>query len=230
MVSLPAERNPQVYPGVSFPSPPGVSVLSGHNDKLCKVHDSPSTSTFTVWKRSLLFNGKGGFTVFDSFGNLVFRVDDYPSQAKHQLHLMDAAGNILLSMRYKRLSCSQRWDAFRGDGHAGCGKPAFSVIRSALALFSRKPFARVVLNPIKGHNTKLCDYQMKGSLCEATSSFTVIGGSGEIVAQATRKQATTEIMLGEDVLSLVVQPGMDQTLVMGLLIIQSDIQKWKSKF
>ena len=58
-------------------------------------------STFTVWKRSLLVNGKGGFTVFDSFGNLVFRVDDYPSQAKHQLSLMDAVGNILLSMRYK---------------------------------------------------------------------------------------------------------------------------------
>ena len=49
-----------------------------------------------------------------------------------------------------------------------------------------------------------------------------------ILAQARGKQATTEIMMGEDVLSLVVQPGMDQTLAMGLLIIQSDI--WKSKF
>lgn len=125
---------------------------------------------------------------------------------------MDAAGNILLTMRHKvllfnllfripcilspifsyvhwfcfwvsqRLSFNQRWDAFTGDGH-GCGKAAFSVTKSAFTLFSNKPSARVVLNPIKGHNTKLCDYQMKGSLYKPSSSFTVLGGSGEIVAQ-----------------------------------------------
>jgi len=219
-VSIPAERNPRVHPGVSVLSPPIISVSTCHDDQLCEVKPP---STFTVWKSSLFLNGTG-FTVFDSSGNLVFRLDDYSSHSKHQLTLMDAAGNILLTMRRKRLSFNQRWDAFTGDGH-GCGKAAFSVTKSAFRLCSSKPSARVVLNPIKGHNTKLCDYQMKGSLYKPSSSFTVLGRSGEIVAQATRKQATSEVMLGDDVLNLVVEHGIDETLVMGLLIIQSDMQK-----
>nr|ADE75958.1 unknown [Picea sitchensis] len=198
---------------------PSVSVSSGHDDKFC-VLSSPAT--FTVWKRSLFFHGNG-FTVFASSGNVVFRVEDYSSHVKHKLILMDAAGNVIFTMRHKRLSFNNRWEAFRGDGH-GCGKPVFSVIKSAWTLFSSKPSARVVLHPRKGHNTKLCDYQIKGrSLGERTSSFTVFCGSGEIVAQATRKQATSKIMLGDDVLSLVVQPAIDQTFIMGLLIIFNQI-------
>lgn len=219
-VSLPAGRNFQVHPGISLPSPPRVSdSSSGHDD---------SPTTFTVWKRSLFTNGTG-YTVIDSSGNLVFRVDDYTSDAKlEQLILMDAAGNVLLTMRHKRLNCRKRWDAFRGDSH-GCEKPAFSVIKSASALFSSKTSARVVLSSTEGHNTKLCDYRMKGRLlCKPTSSFTVFGGSGEIIAEATRKQATSKIILGNDVVSLVVQPGIDQTFVMGLLIIFDQIFRSES--
>lgn len=211
--------HPRVHPGVSCSSAPGVSVSTCHDDNFCEVHPP---STFTVWKRSLFLNGKG-FTVFDSSGNLVFRVDDYSCQAKHKLSLMDATGNILLTMRHKRrLSFNQRWDAFSGDGH-GSGKPAFTVITSVLTLFSSKPSARVVISPIKGHNTKVCHYHMKGYLGKPASPFTLFRGSGEIVAQARRKQATSGVMLGDDVLRLVVQHGIDQTFVVGLLIIQSDI-------
>lgn len=214
--------HPRVHPGVSCSSAPGVSVSSCHDHNLCEVHPP---STFTVWKRSLFLNGKG-FTVFDSNGNLVFRVDDYSSEAKYKLSLMDAVGNILLTMRRHkwRLGFNQRWDAFRGDGR-GCGKPVFTVITSVLTPFSSKPSAKVVINPIKGQNTKACHYQMKGYLCKPAASFTLLGRSGEIVAQARRKQATSEVMLGDDVLSLVVQHGIDQAFVIGLLIIQSDIQK-----
>ena len=54
--------------------------------------------TFTVWKKSLLFNGEG-FTVFDSSGNLAFRVDNYASAVERELFLMDAVGNVLFTMR-----------------------------------------------------------------------------------------------------------------------------------
>jgi hypothetical protein len=130
--------------------------------------------------------------------------------------------------------------------------PAFSVIKSASRLFSRKYSATVMLNTTRIRKTKICDYQIEGSPYKPIS-FTVFGASREIVAQvcshlklietiifllggiiysyslfqslaqATRKQATSEIMLGDDVLSLVVQPGIDQAFVMGLLIIFNQI-------
>lgn len=60
----------------------------------------PETVMLTVWRKSLLFNGNG-FTVFDSKGNLAFRVDNYSSGSKGEIVLMDAAGKPLLSLRRK---------------------------------------------------------------------------------------------------------------------------------
>lgn len=54
----------------------------------------------TVWKKSLLFNCTG-FTVFDTKGNLVFRVDNYVAGNKGEIVLMDAAGKPLLTIRRK---------------------------------------------------------------------------------------------------------------------------------
>jgi len=211
----------QVHPGASLSSssPRGcVSMII--DNKFVEHNDYPTT--FTVWKKSLVFNGNG-YTVFDSLGNLVFRVDNYAYDAKRQLFLMDAVGNVLLTLVHKRLSFNGRWEAYRGDGYGRGIKPAFSVIKSVSTLFSSKPSAKVVLNPTERQNTKLYDYEIEGSLCKPSSSFTVFNASREIIAQATRKQATSKIMLGEDVLSLVVQPGIDQAFVMGLFIIFNQI-------
>ncbi|KAL3529442.1 hypothetical protein ACH5RR_008764 [Cinchona calisaya] len=54
----------------------------------------------TVWKKSMLFNCDG-FTVFDANGNLVFRVDNYMSDGKGDIVLMDASGKSLLTIRRK---------------------------------------------------------------------------------------------------------------------------------
>lgn len=57
-------------------------------------------TVLTVWRKSLLFNGNG-FTVFDSKGHLVFRVDNYSSGSRDCIVLMDAAGKPLLTIRRK---------------------------------------------------------------------------------------------------------------------------------
>jgi hypothetical protein len=56
--------------------------------------------SLTVWRRSLLFNGKG-FTVFDSNGDLVFRVETYAGGSPREVVLMDADGRALLTIRRK---------------------------------------------------------------------------------------------------------------------------------
>lgn len=59
-----------------------------------------NATVLTVWKKSLLFNCNG-FTVFDSKGDLVFRVDNYIQGVKGEIVLMDAAGKSLLTIRRK---------------------------------------------------------------------------------------------------------------------------------
>jgi uncharacterized protein YxjI len=61
--------------------------------------------SLTVWRRSLLFNGKG-FTVFDCMGNLVYRVETYTGGSPREVVLMDADGHGLLTIRRKVLLCS----------------------------------------------------------------------------------------------------------------------------
>ncbi|GLJ50755.1 hypothetical protein SUGI_1081120 [Cryptomeria japonica] len=189
------------------------SPLSPHvriDHKFC----STSTTVFTVWKKSLLLNGKG-FTVFDSFGHLVFRVDNYASNTKNEVFLMDDAGQLLLTLRRKKWSVGKRWEAFRGDPMES-EKPEFSLIKSLG--FSNKITANVFTNGSR--KTKVCDYQIEGS-CK--SSCTIFSASGEIIAQVKRKEAKSDVMLGNDILNLVVEAGVDQAFVMGLLIIFNQI-------
>ncbi|EMS47616.1 Protein LURP-one-related 8 [Triticum urartu] len=56
--------------------------------------------SLTVWRRSLLFNGKG-FTVFDTNGNLVFRVETHSRGSPREVVLMDAHGVAILTVRRK---------------------------------------------------------------------------------------------------------------------------------
>ena len=59
-----------------------------------------NAAILTVWKKSLLFSCNG-FTVFDSKGDLIFRVDNYMASNKGEIVLMDAAGKPLYTIRRK---------------------------------------------------------------------------------------------------------------------------------
>ncbi|GLJ51327.1 hypothetical protein SUGI_1091400 [Cryptomeria japonica] len=134
---------PQVHP-LSSISSPHVCI----DQKFC----SSSSTHFTVWRKSLLFNGKG-FTVFDSLGDLVFRVDNYASNVKNEVLLMDDEGQLLLTMRRKKWSFRKRWEAFRGDP-VESDKPIFSLAK--YLGFSNKTRAKVFVDCRK--QIKLSDY------------------------------------------------------------------------
>lgn len=82
----------KVYPSATASSRPSFSALPASS--------SSEAATLTVWRKSLLFHGYG-FTVFDSKGNLVFRVDNYGSGSRAEIVLMDADGKPLLTIRRK---------------------------------------------------------------------------------------------------------------------------------
>lgn len=78
------------------------AVVSQTEQPLPVVGVSQTPLVLTVWKKSLLFSCNG-FTVFDSNGNLVFRVDNYTAGTKAEIVLMDASGHSLLTIRRKVL-------------------------------------------------------------------------------------------------------------------------------
>lgn len=55
---------------------------------------------FTIWMKSLILGGKG-CTVFDSKGQVVYRVDNYSSKCCDQVYLMDSHGHVLLTILRK---------------------------------------------------------------------------------------------------------------------------------
>ncbi|GLJ51329.1 hypothetical protein SUGI_1091420 [Cryptomeria japonica] len=140
------------------------------------------------------------------------RVDNYASNVRNEVILMDDAGQLLLRLRRKKWSFRKRWEAFRGYPLES-DKPKFSLKKSSG--FSNNIKAGVFVDGSR--EIKKCVYQMEGSLCKA--SCTIFSASGDIIAQIKRKEAKSDIMLGNDVLSLVVEARVDQAFVMGLLIM-----------
>jgi uncharacterized protein YxjI len=194
--------------------------FTGHaliDDKLSKA----SATALTVWKKSLVFSCNG-CTVFDSSGNLVFRVDNYPSDPKDEVVLMDAAGMALLTMRRKRLSLQNEWQGFLGE-FQDAQKPLFVVRRASSLRISSKNLAEVYVRSSAKNKKKKKkpDYRVEG--CYAKRSFTLLNIFNEVVAEVKPKQVRSDISLGGDVFNLTVRPGYDQAFVMGLIIVLDQI-------
>lgn len=56
--------------------------------------------TYTVWLKSLVFHGNG-CTIFNSKGEIVFRVDNYQQRSSSEVFLMDLNGDVLFSIQRK---------------------------------------------------------------------------------------------------------------------------------
>ena len=58
--------------------------------------------SLTVWRKSLVYSCTG-FTVIDSCGDLVYRVDNYIGQRRGEVILMDASGKSVLTVRRRKV-------------------------------------------------------------------------------------------------------------------------------
>ncbi|KAI3419028.1 uncharacterized protein J3R85_013550 [Psidium guajava] len=164
----------------------------------------------TVMKTSLFFPGDG-FAVYDSKGQLAFRVDSYGPDARDtgEVVLMDPHGRCLLTVRRKRPSLHQRWEGFYGEGTDG-QKPIFSVRRSSI-IGNTGVTVEVYGSPGE-------EYHIEGSF--AQRSCTIFNADREPVAEIRRKvDASTNVVLGKDVFSLCVKPGFDGAFAMGLVLV-----------
>eukprot|EP00253_Pinus_taeda_P002685 PITA_02685 len=177
-----------------------------------------SPTSLTVWKKSLFYSCNG-FTVFNSSGKLVFRVDSYPSYPKNEVVLMDAAGMALLTMRRKRLSLWNEWQGFLGEPR-DAQKPLFIMRRAPSVLISLKRSTGVCVRSSaksKKNNKPHFVYRVEG--CYAKRSFTLLNRFNEAVAEVNPKKVRSDIRLGQDVFNLTVLPGYSQAFALALIII-----------
>lgn len=84
----------QIHPVQAVPVDSGIG----------EVKSSPYVTTeqesFTIWMRSLVYHSKG-CTVYDSKGNLIYRVDNYDSKSCGEVYLMDLYGEVLFEFQQK---------------------------------------------------------------------------------------------------------------------------------
>ncbi|XP_062186627.1 protein LURP-one-related 8-like [Phragmites australis] len=158
-------------------------------------------TTLTVWRKSLLFNCKG-FTVFDAKGNLAYRVDSYDAEpAGAEVVLMDPVGRPAFTVRRKRLSLAgEQWLVYAGEE---ARRPVHAVKRGG-----GKSVARVA--PCAGGAG--ASYEVEGSY--ARRRCVVYDGQRRAVAEVQPKEA-----VGTDVFRLVVQPGVDVSLAMAVVVV-----------
>ncbi|KAG8079368.1 hypothetical protein GUJ93_ZPchr0007g3857 [Zizania palustris] len=179
---------------------------------------SQQRKVFTLWMKSLVLNGRG-CTVYDSNGSIVYRVDNYGSRCSDNVFLMDLGGKIVLNILKKKLAFG-RWEGYkwssgkRQQGAAGAGA-WFTVTRPCSSvLFQRsRPSSWCEFRSDAGCAMR---YKMDdgGGCCRIIDDAT-----GAVVAEVKRKLTAGGVALGDDVLTLTVEPNVDHTLIMGMVLV-----------
>ncbi|XP_061352871.1 protein LURP-one-related 17-like [Gastrolobium bilobum] len=189
--------------------------------------EGSSCISLTVWRKSLVISCKG-FTVIDSYGNLVYRVDNYTGHPG-QVTLMDASGKSILNMcRRRKLGLLDSWFVYEGE----VGNQR--TWRSNLSRSSESPICcvRKHVNILHGNSNvqayvylgashsdkRFAAFTIEGSYAHRTCK--VLDDCKRVVAEIKRKEANTKnVSFGVDIFQLIVHPGLDPGFAMALVLL-----------
>ncbi|KAG2681223.1 hypothetical protein I3760_11G134100 [Carya illinoinensis] len=167
--------------------------------------------TFTVWMKSLLYQ-TNGCTVYNTNGDIVYRVDNYDKKGSNEVHLMDLRGKVLSTIRRKKLLAFGGWDGYRCSG--------FNTTNEEQPWFQVKKCNRMLMGDLACQVSVGYDQKYRiVRLAAGKGAFRILNNEGDIVAEAKPKQSSSGVLLGENVLTLVVEPHMDHSLIMALVIV-----------
>ncbi|KAF5481703.1 hypothetical protein F2P56_002336 [Juglans regia] len=187
---------------------------------ISKMYCSSSKVLLIVRKRPHVISG-GGFVVTDYSQKVIFRVDGCGILGrKEELILRDGGGDALLLIRRKQaamvevLSLYKNWRGYTSD-YEGSQKLVFSL---------KEPNSFLVKNNVMRISTeprvskKDWDFEIKGYFPDRDCS--IVDTKGNIVAQmAGGKKEVPGLMTSNDLYHVVVQPGIDQAFVFGVIAI-----------
>ncbi|KAK7318266.1 hypothetical protein RJT34_02965 [Clitoria ternatea] len=165
--------------------------------------------TYTLWMKSLVFHSNG-CTVYDSNGDIVYRVDNYDRKGTREVNLMDLRGKVLCTIK-KRLLAFGCWEGYRcnSSNFRSQEKPWFKVKRC------NKMIKGKVACQIRVGCQKYCIVRTSGK----AKAFRILSIDGQIVAEAKQKHSPSGVLLSNDVLTLDVAAGTDHALIMALVTV-----------
>ncbi|KAB1199301.1 Protein LURP-one-related 3 [Morella rubra] len=163
--------------------------------------------------KSLVLGGRG-CTVFDEKGKIVYRVDNYNSRYRDEVNLMDSNGMVLFTIVRKRSKLFRFWEGYRSTGtEMGKKRPGFQVRKTLRISRGDSPCQVIVgLDENQPRHYKIHGWSSK-SVCEIADPF------GTLVAELKRKKSACGVDLGNDVLTMVVEPHLDHSLIVGVFVV-----------
>ncbi|KAM5560609.1 protein LURP-one-related 15 [Rosa sericea] len=158
----------------------------------------------------------GNFSVKDVNGNIVFKVKGaFLSLRERRVLVWESHCH---SSKFKR-STHHRWEVYRGDS-TDSRNLVFSVKKSSVVQLRTN--LHVFLANNKGEYAP--DFKVKGSWFE--QSCVVYSGkskSSNIFAEMHKKHTVTSVLFGKDNFMVTVYPGVDQALIVALIVILNEI-------
>jgi uncharacterized protein YxjI len=200
-----AKIQPLPLPAAAASSSPSCSPTGDGSQVLQKQ------AAYTVWMKSLVFNGNGCTVYGADGGGVAFRVDNYGCRGGREVFFMDRAGKTLIRIRRKSFGMFRRWEACRYvDAGEGSGEettqPWFTVHKARSGGAAVTMHGGGMAYTIDGRARK-SEYKITGA------------GAGAVVAAVERKQTASGVVLGEDVLTLTVGSEVDHLLVLGMVVV-----------
>ncbi|KAF5729981.1 Protein LURP-one-related 11 [Tripterygium wilfordii] len=196
--------------GKIHPMTPTTSSSSASSSSSSSCYITSKREAFTVWMKSLVMQSNG-CTVFNEDGEITYRIDNYDSKCSNEVLLMDLRGNVVFTILRKKLF--RRWDGYKCSNP----KPSIEVKRS------RRMFRDLSYQVLlRSDNGQTSYYRLEA--LSGKSAFKITDNNGVIVAEANRKQSSSGVLLGDDVLSLTVEPLVDHSLIMAIVTVYGLIQ------
>ncbi|MED6195543.1 hypothetical protein PIB30_038874 [Stylosanthes scabra] len=177
---------------------------------------SSKGETYTLWMKSLVFHSNG-CTVYDSNGNIVYRVDNYDRKGTREVNLMDLRGRVLCTLHKRLVALGRRWEGYRSCNNSDEEKPWFQVKRcnKKTTTTKRRRMEKVACE-IRVGCVEYCIVRNRENK-EGAAAYRIVNKEGSVIAEAKQKQSASGVILGNDVLTLDVAPNTDHSLVMALV-------------
>ncbi|XP_050378010.1 protein LURP-one-related 11-like [Argentina anserina] len=172
--------------------------------------------TFTVWMKSLVMQGNG-CTAFNESGEVVYRIDNYDDKHSNEVFLMDLRGKVLFTLCEQKLGLLKRWKGYAADE----AKPMFRVRKSGRSILGNEESSSYKVT--MGSDGSF--YRLQSMEAGKSAALRITDSNGRVVAEAKRKQSSSGVVLGDDVLSLVVEADVDHSFIMALVTVYGLIKR-----
>uniref|UniRef100_A0A0D9V9W8 Tubby C-terminal domain-containing protein n=1 Tax=Leersia perrieri TaxID=77586 RepID=A0A0D9V9W8_9ORYZ len=197
-------------------APTRIQPLSAHLHTSANPAYSDQKQVYTVWMKSLVFNGRG-CTIYGQDGRAAYRVDNYACRRSREVFVMDSAGKTLLKLLKKNFGVFKTWQGYSccNNGDANLEQEPWFRVQKEHKILKKEGRCNVralVEIVLSGEVYRIDGMSHK-------SDYRIVGAGGEVLAEIKRKQTATGVALGDDVLSLTVGPTADRLLVVGLVVV-----------